>query len=120
VTNDKHRSLSDALYKLTGQPLTAVTFIQDYLQISFDNSKITILALPRMVRDKTAVAWDSPVFCDFLRKEIGVHLKTAEVGRNKVAFAFENGIELLVPLDEDPSLIEKLMFTDDEGTTWVV
>lgn len=112
-------NLGEALNRLAGQALTSITFIMDYLQITFDGGRITVVSEPSLFDRDTSFFWDSPGFSNALRTQIGIQLKVAEVDEKRVIFRFENGRYLSIPLAAEPERPEHLIFEDETGKTWV-
>jgi hypothetical protein len=60
------------LAKIVGEPLSAVTFVRDYVQLHFDGPTISAFTLPTVtVRGKT-IAFADPGYRDALCARIGL------------------------------------------------
>jgi hypothetical protein len=108
-----------ALSDLIGRPLTAVTFVMDYLQIAFDDAVLTILTTPELVESSRAIAWDTPAFAGVLRGQIGDALRRIDISDKKLRLSFENGISLKIPLEEMPPRVEHIIVEIAGTRVWV-
>ena len=108
-----------ALSDLVGRPLTAVTFVMDYLQIAFDDAVLTILTTPELIDRSGAIAWDTPAFAGVLRGQIGDALRRIDISDKKLSLGFENGVALKIPLEEMPPRVENLIVEIGGTRVWV-
>jgi hypothetical protein len=87
------------LAKIVGEPLSAVTFVRDYVQLHFDGPTISAFTLPTVtVRGKT-IAFADPGYRDALCARIGVTVLAAFV---------EHGERLQIDLADDSCLVISL------------
>ncbi|NEX91357.1 hypothetical protein [Caulobacter sp. 17J65-9] len=91
-------SLTEALQVLTGERLSAVTFLKDYLQLDFDGHVISAYALTDVRDEDGTITADDPGFRDALCARIGWEVAGAEVGAERVLVRFEDGGEVGVSL----------------------
>jgi hypothetical protein len=120
MMTERQMNLAEALSKLYGEPLSSITFVEDYLQLGFTAGRITMVVNPRLVANGKEYRWDSPEFCTKLRAQIGVAVNGAEVTDAGVTLVMASGIRLAAVFSDEPRLVERFIFTNDSGTNWIV
>ena len=95
-------SESNPIADLVGHQLSAVVFVQDYVQLQFDGPIITVFTPVSVVRDSHTSTFPDAGSRDALCSVIGKTL-TGQSLRNEDALIleFEGGVTLRVPLDFD-------------------
>ncbi|UGY14850.1 hypothetical protein [Bradyrhizobium septentrionale] len=68
MTNDRRDPILDAL---RGRNLSAVAFVQDYLQLQFDGPVLTTFVWPRIITPTLTATFGMPVYRDALCAQIG-------------------------------------------------
>jgi hypothetical protein len=108
-----------SLQMLIGEQLSAVTFIQDYLQLHFDGPRLTIFS-PAVVRlgDQTFPR-GKPGFRDALCNNIAKKITEARVAYgDSISISFADGSTIKISLkNEDYSGGEAVNF-DTGGNVW--
>src|SRR2546428_10633078 len=109
-----------SLQVIIGEQLSAVTFVQDYVQLHFDGPRLTIFShAVIMLGDKT-FHWDKPGFRDALCNSIAKKVTEARVVYgDSIAIRFADGSIIKISLkDEDyPPGGEAVNF-DTGGNAW--
>jgi hypothetical protein len=105
------------LEKLTGEQLSAVTFVQDYLQLQFDGPLLNIFVWPRITSPVAFVSFEMPGYRDALCAQIGkiVGGVVAELDKNFCLFFTDGSIidvSLLPSARKGP---EAVVFQDGKG-----
>jgi hypothetical protein len=87
---------------IEGQELTAVEFVQDFLQLRFDGPLLTLFAWPDVFREEGSYAFGEPEFRNVLCALIGqtVTVATLEEGV-AIEIEFESGVILRASLREE-------------------
>ncbi|MDE3106198.1 MAG: hypothetical protein KGK08_13595 [Acidobacteriota bacterium] len=87
---------------LEGLPLTAVAFVQDYLQLQFDGPVLTLYAWPEAFRDEGSYAYGEPEYRNVLCELIGNDVEAATLVEDEaLEIRFVNGSSLRVSLREE-------------------
>ena len=89
---------------LAGEQLTAVEFVQDYLQLRFGEALLTLFVWPDVADpDGISVGFGQPGYRDALCVAIGENVTQAEHNEGRsLTVEFENGIVFALSLrDED-------------------
>lgn len=105
------------LEQLKGRNLSAVTFVQDYLQLQFDGPFLNIFAWPRIMAPAVSVSFEMPGYRDGLCAQIGktVGGVTVETGISFRLF-FTDGSIIEVSLSPNVRKgPESIVFQDGEG-----
>lgn len=112
-------SVDLALNDLVGRAMTSVTFVMDYLQIAFDEQRLTVLTNPELLRRGEELSWNTAGFAHALRQQIGKSLRRADVSDQRVRLTFEDGVALNIPLEADPPQVEHLILEQNGRRVWV-
>lgn len=87
------------LEELVGTKLTAVTFVQDYVQLHFADVRINAITQPTVVAE-SAVHWGEDGYRDRLCEQLGARVEAALVRAGDcLTISFQNGTKLVVRLD---------------------
>ena len=102
--------------------LAGITFIQDYIQLLFDNFTLNTYTLPIVkVQNKIVVSTDFGYYdtlCALINKKVISAYEDKE--EEKIIIKFENNIDLFVSLkDEDRQCAEAAMLFE-QGHIWEV
>jgi hypothetical protein len=106
---------------LVGRVLSAVVFVQDYLQLQFDGSVLTLLVWPVVSAGATERAFDSPGYRDLLCERIGMIVtdaKAVEGDALSVALSDRSSIVVSLAPDSYPGP-EAAIYRAQDGRTWV-
>jgi hypothetical protein len=106
---------------LEGRQLSAVTFVQDYLQILFDGPRITAYTLPEIRVNEKSYKWGDSGYRDFICDLIGHKVDGTKLSENEeLSIHFMDGRELAISLKpEDYVVAEAMMLEDDQSNLWV-
>ena len=87
---------------LVGEQLSAVSFIQDYVELHFDGPVIRALTNPIVDSDGTRIEFPAPGSRDALCRFVGRLVTKVEV-REAVSLSchFQGGGSIIIPLDHD-------------------
>lgn len=106
---------------LIGRALSGVVFVQDYLQLQFDGSVLTLLVWPVVVTGAIEKAFDSPGYRDLLCERIGTSVTDARaIAEQALSIALSDGssiVAFLVPGSYQGP--EAAIYTAQDGRTWV-
>ena len=87
---------------VVGQELTAVEFVQDYLQLRFDGPLLTLFVWPDVFREEGSYAYGEPEFRNFLCAQLGNNVTAATLEEGEaIEVEFENGVILRASLREE-------------------
>jgi len=87
---------------IVGEELTAVEFVQDYLQLRFDGPLLTLYAWPHVLLSEYSVAFGEPEYRNSLCAQIGEEVVKASLEEGKaLTIEFENGAVLGLSLREE-------------------
>jgi hypothetical protein len=108
-----------SLQMLIGEQLSAVTFVQDYLQLYFDGPRLTVFSYPVIVLGDQTFHWGKPGFRDALCNNIAKKVTEARVAYgDNISIRFADGSTIKISLkDEDYSGGEAVNF-DTGGSVW--
>ena len=108
-----------SLQMLIGEQLSAVTFVQDYLQLQFDGPRLTVFSHPGVMLGDKAFHWGKPGFRDALCNNITKKVTETRVAYgDSIAIRFADGSMIKISLkDADYSGAEAVNF-DTGGNVW--
>jgi hypothetical protein len=87
---------------IVGEELTAVEFVQDYLQLRFDGPLLTFYAWPHVLLSEFSVAFGEPEYRNALCAQIGEKVEEAELDEGSaLTVRLENGTVLALSLREE-------------------
>jgi hypothetical protein len=90
------------LSSLISQELSAVEFVQDYLQLRFDGPLLTLFTWPDVFREEGSYAYGEPEFRNVLCSLITENVTAATLEENEaIEIEFENGVILRASLREE-------------------
>lgn len=115
-------SESSVLKRLENEQLSAVVFVQDYIQLQFDGPCLTVYVWPTIRNAANALDRKSPGYRNALCDLIGCVVdRTSEEESEKLVMHFMNGATLEVSLKEsDREGPEAAMLQDPSGKRWNV
>ena len=92
-----------SLQMLIGEQLSAVTFVQDYLQLHFDGPRLTVFSHPVVMLGDQTFHWGKPGFRDALCNSIAKKVVEARVAYGEsISIRFADGSTIKISLkDED-------------------
>ncbi len=109
-----------SLESLSGEQLSAVEFVGDYLQLRFGDPLLTLYVWPDVAdADGISVGFGQPGYRDALCSAIGENVTEAEFNEGRsLTVEFENGTVFALSLrDEDLDTPEAGSFTSADGDT---
>ena len=108
-----------SLQVLIGEQLSAVTFVQDYVQLHFDGPRLTVFSHAAVLLGDKTFHWGKPGFRDALCDSIAKKITDARVAYgDSIAISFTDGSTIQVSLkDEDYRSAEAVNF-DTGGNVW--
>jgi hypothetical protein len=111
---------SPGLGGLIGRSLSAVVFVQDYLQLQFDGDLLTILTWPTIVMGQDTFRFGSGKYRDVLCERISRIVVQADVRHEREAvLTFSDGSTLVIPIDDAAHLgPEVLIYSPENGPKW--
>ena len=108
-----------SLQVIIGAQLSAVTFVQDYIQLHFDGPRLTVFSHPVVIRGDQAFHWGKPGFRDALCNSIAQQVTAAHVAYGEsVCIAFADGSAIQISLEEADYLGAEEVNFDTDGDTW--
>ncbi len=113
---------SSMLKRLENEQLSAVVFVQDYMQLQFNGPCLTTYAWPTIRDSASTFGRKTPGYRDAMCGLIGsVVDQTAEEANDKLVIRFSSGTSLQVSLKEsDREGPEAAMLQDPSGKRWNV
>lgn len=110
------------LHCLESEQLSAVTFVQDYVQLHFDGPCLTAYVWPHILNQKESITPKVPGYRDALCERIGkIVVKAFEELGERLVIVFADDVTLEVSLKEtDREGPEAAMFHDQSGKSWNV
>jgi hypothetical protein len=99
------------LIAIEGEQLSAVTFVQDYVQLHFDGPMITAVTVPFVLVGKSRFNWDTPGYRDRLCSCIAKIVTRAYV---------KIGDRLQIDFPDELSIVVSLRREDYRGAEAVV
>jgi hypothetical protein len=108
------------LQDLHGRQLGAVVFVQDYLQLQFDGSTLTITTWPVVHRDGEVV-YGEPRYRDALCDCIAKVVEVADVvERDRLRIVFGDGSKLIISLKDADRVDPEAVRLNQEDGQWSV
>ena len=87
---------------LVGEPVSAVCFVQNYVEFHFDGSIVRALSNPRLTLDDTVWRFPEPGARESFCNVIGAVVETVDVDDElSIVLRFDSGHTLFVPLDHE-------------------
>jgi hypothetical protein len=109
----------DSLDVLVGEQLSAVTFVQDYLQLEFDGHRLTMNLWPSVRTDDGALAFGDPNYRNALCSSIGCTTTSASASDTHVEISFAPNGHLDCDLTERVDIEgDRVIFNRADGKYW--
>lgn len=87
---------------IVGEELTAVEFVQDYLQLRFDGPLLTLYAWPHLLLSDYSIAFGEPEYRNLLCEQIGEKVEEASLEEgDALTVKLENGTVFALSLREE-------------------
>jgi len=112
---------SAEIANLVGKRLSAVVFVQDYLQLQFDGDMLTVLAWPSIIHGQTELRVGEAGYRDVLCERITTAVTSVEfVPEKLLGIVFSDGATIVVPIDlENHEGPEVVIYTVADGRVWM-
>lgn len=109
----------EPLGKIMGEQLSSVVFVQDYLQLDFDGSRLTYNIWPCVERQGKASRFGDSGYRDELCALIGKRLVSVRDANETLDLEFEDGAAVRCALSSAPGLEgDRVVFFAAEGGSW--
>ena len=107
---------------LGGRSLSAVTFVQDYVQFEFDGPVLNAYVWPAVKLGEKSLVFKDSGYRDALCEQIGIPVSRAfEQAGKKIVLCFDGGAAFEISLkQEDRAGVEALMLQHCPGEEWNV
>lgn len=87
---------------IVGEELTAIEFVQDYLQLRFDGPLLTLYAWPHLLLSDYSIAFGEPEYRNALCSQIGETVEEASLEEgDALTVKLENGTVFALSLREE-------------------
>jgi hypothetical protein len=104
---------------LIGEQLSAVTFVQDYLQLHFDGPHLMVFSHPVVTPGEKTCYWGKPGFRDALCNNIAKKVTEARVAYGEsIAIRFADGSTIKISLKDENSSGGEAVNFDTGGDVW--
>lgn len=103
---------------LVGEQLSSVVFVQDYLQLDFDGSRLTCFIWPEVTIGDSVFRFGDESYrnqlCSIISKEVA---KTILIQDVIIQIVFDTSSEIRLSLDpKNPQILHEIaMFVDEKG-----
>jgi hypothetical protein len=110
------------LGEIVNEPLSAVTFVQDYVQLHFGGSMVTAITLPAVIVGDVIYEGGAPGYRDRLCEQINKIVTRAFVEPNdRVQIDFSDHSSIMIPLrPENYRAAEAVIFQDEKTKRYAV
>ncbi len=106
----------DRVQLIVGRSLTVVTFVHDYIQLTFDGPGFTIYTMPQFRQSDRELRSGQSGYCDAMCSQIGVAVTRVELTDVELVICLDGGAEFAVSLRPGDYVgPEAFMFTSEEG-----
>jgi len=122
VIMNSDTSSESVLQSVVGRQLSAVTFVQDYIQLQFDGALLNAYVWPTVETQGRKTTRESSNYRNVLCDQIGRNVvEVSEIGGEALVVRLEGTTTIRVSLDEqDRTSVEAALFHDDMGGTFAV
>jgi hypothetical protein len=115
----KEQTEEKSLQMLIGEQLSAVTFVQDYLQLHFDGPRLTVFFHPVVVLGNETFHWGKPGFRDALCNNIAKKVTQAQMTYgDSIAIRFADGSTIKIFLKDNCCPGGEAVNFDVGGNVW--
>lgn len=108
------------LQDLHGRQLGAVVFVQDYLQLQFDGTLLTLTTWPVVHREKEFKYGDAryrDVLCDCIARVVEI---ADVIARDRLRIVFRDGSKLVISLKDADRVDPEAVRIDQQDGQWSV
>jgi L-fucose isomerase-like protein len=110
------------LVAIEGEQLSAVTFVQDYLQLHFDGPRLTLITLPFVMKGETRFdpgsAGYRDALCSFIAQKV---LRAYAIPADRLQIEFSDQTSIITSLKPESYRAAHAVFFDngpDESWAW--
>lgn len=108
-----------SLQVIIGAQLSAVTFVQDYVQLHFDGPRLTVFSHAVVVLGDKTFHWGKRGFRDALCNNIAKQVTDARVAySDSICIKFADGSMIKISLKDEDYLCAEAVNFDTGGDTW--
>ena len=109
-----------SLQVIIGEQLSAVTFVQDYVQLHFDGPRLTVFSHAAVLLGDKTFHWGKPGFRDALCNSIAKKVTDARVAYgDSISISFADGAAIKISLkDKDYRGGEAVNFDTGSNEWW--
>ena len=101
------------------EQLSAVTFVQDYVQLHFDGPRLTVFSHPVVILGDKTFSWGKPGFRDALCNNIAQIVTEARVAYgDSISIKFADGSTIKISLQDKDYLGGEAVSFDTGGDEW--
>ena len=104
------------LVQLLNQQVSAVVFVQDYLQLNFDGKRLTVNVWPKLVTDGHELTFGETGYRDALCSLIGRTVVDTSESETELVLKFDVG-RVTINLIDDTTM-EHVIFEDTATNAW--
>lgn len=114
-----HPNLSTALLALVGKAISSVIFVEGYVQIELQGSRMSVLTSMHLYRDDARLASDEASFSMTLLACVGTEVLSVEEKGDDLIITLSDGAALEIHLADPSAGTEAFIYQDGEGRVWV-
>ena len=108
-----------SLQVIIGEQLSAVTFVQDYVQLHFDGPRLTVFSHPVVMRGDKTFHWGKPGFRDALCNSLAKKVTEAQVAYgDSITIRFADGSTIKISLKDEDYLCGEAVHFYTGGNAW--
>lgn len=114
-------SIEQPLACIVGEQLSAVVFVQDYVQLQFDGPVITAITVPTVTVAGVTFRWGMPRYRDMLCERIGKIVHAASINEGQeIRIEFDETSSISISLSpESYRAAEAALFHNGPENMWV-
>jgi hypothetical protein len=122
MVTDTGKASEPPLKTIVGEQLSAVVFVQDYVQLQFDGSVLTAITCPTVSVREIRSEWGMPGYRDMLCERIGKIVRAVSVAEEQeILIEFDDASVISISLKpEDYRAAEAAIFYNgpEEWVVW--
>jgi len=122
MSNTKHDRSENPLEPIKGKQLSAVCFVQDYVQLQFDGPGLTAVTLPTVTIGKETYEFGMLNYRNVLCERIAKIVREASVAEGeqiRIEFEDRSSISVSLKPPENPRISEMAIFDNGPSDFWV-
>jgi hypothetical protein len=114
------QTLTDAFAQLRGESVTAITLVEDYVQVEVAGGRMSILEPLRIQIQGRVIGSNDAAFADELRLCVGASIRSLQIDDHHAVIELSNGAELRFSISESANSRETFIYQNALGSTWVI